>query len=109
VEVLVPATKVSDRATIDRGIQRLRAGGMTALFAGVVKGATEVRKFLSRDRVNRVILLSDGAANVGPASAGELGRLGTTLRKEGIAVTTVGLGLGYNEDLMVQLAQGSGG
>lgn len=109
VEVLVPATKVSDRATIERGIQRLHAGGMTALFAGVVKGATEVRKFLSRDRVNRVILLSDGAANVGPASAGELGRLGATLRKEGIAVTTVGLGLGYNEDLMVQLAQGSGG
>lgn len=109
VEVLVPATKVSDRAVIERGIQRLRAGGMTALFAGVVKGATEVRKFLSRERVNRVILLSDGAANVGPASARDLGHLGATLRKEGIAVTTVGLGLGYNEDLMVQLAQGSGG
>lgn len=109
VEVLVPATKVSDRDTIERGINRLQAGGMTALFAGVVKGAAEVRKFLSKDRVNRVILLSDGAANVGPASAGELSQLGKNLRREGISVTTVGLGLGYNEDLMVGLAQSSGG
>lgn len=109
VEVLVPATKVSDRATIDRGIGRLTAGGMTALFAGVVKGSAEVRKFISRERVNRVVLLSDGAANVGPVSAAELGQLGRNLRKDGIAVTTVGLGLGYNEDLMVQLAQASGG
>ena len=109
VDVIVPATKVSDRATIQRGIERLSAGGMTALFGGVVKGASEVRKFMTRERVNRVVLLSDGAANVGPASASELGQLGVTLRKDGIAVTTVGLGLGYNEDLMVQLAQASGG
>ena len=109
VDVLVPATKVSDRDVIERGIARLSAGGMTALFAGVVKGAGEVRKFASRERVNRVVLLSDGAANVGPASAGELGQLGGSLRREGISVTTVGLGLGYNEDLMVQLAQQSGG
>lgn len=109
VEVLVPATKVSDRDTIERGISRLSAGGMTALFAGVVKGANEVRKFLGRERVNRVILLSDGAANVGPTSPRDLGQLGATLRREGIAVTTVGLGLGYNEDLMVALALASGG
>lgn len=109
VDVLVPATKVSDREVVERGIERLSAGGMTALFAGVVKGAGEVRKFAGKERVSRVVLLSDGAANVGPASAGELGQLGRSLRREGIAVTTVGLGLGYNEDLMVQLAQASGG
>lgn len=109
VEVLVPATKVSDREVIERGIDRLDAGGMTALFGGVVKGATEVRKFLAKERVNRVILLSDGVANVGPSSPRDLAQLGATLGREGIAVTTVGLGLGYNEDLMVELAQGSGG
>ncbi len=109
VEVLVPATKVSDRETIIRGIDRLSPGGMTALFGGVVKGASEVRKFLGKERVNRVILLSDGVANVGPSSPRDLAQLGATLSREGIAVTTVGLGLGYNEDLMVQLAQASGG
>lgn len=108
VTVLVPATKVSDRASIVAGIRRLRAGGNTALFAGTVKGAREVRKFLSRERVNRVVLLSDGLANVGPDSPGELAELGAQLRDEGIGVTTVGLGLDYNEDLMVGLARASG-
>jgi Ca-activated chloride channel family protein len=59
--------------------------------------------------VNRVILLSDGLANVGPSSPEELGRLGASLMKEGISVTTIGLGLGFNEDLMTRLAQRSDG
>ena len=109
VTVLVPATKASDRGAILAGIERIKADGSTALFAGVSKGAEEVRKFLARDRVNRVILLSDGLANVGPDTPGALGDLGASLFKEGISVTTLGLGLGYNEDLMSQLAQRSDG
>lgn len=109
VSVLVPATKASDKSAIRAGINRLSAGGSTALFAGVSKGAAEVRKFLDKNRVNRVILLSDGLANVGPDTPGELSALGASLIKEGMSVTTIGLGLGYNEDLMTQLAQRSDG
>ena len=109
VNVLVPATKALDRERIASAIRRLQAGGNTALFAGVSKGAREVRKFLEEDRVNRVILLSDGLANVGPSSPGDLAELGTSLIKEGISVTTIGLGLDYNEDLMTQLADTSDG
>jgi Ca-activated chloride channel family protein len=108
VRVLVPATKVSDRSAVIRGIRRLRADGSTALFAGTVKGAAEVRKFLSRSRLNRVVLLSDGIANVGPSSPSELAELGARLREEGISVTTIGIGVDYNEDLMVGLARASG-
>jgi Ca-activated chloride channel family protein len=109
VTVLVPATKVSDKHTIYSAINRLHAGGTTALFAGVSKGAHEVRKFSSEDRVNRVILLSDGLANVGPSSPRSLEALGASLIKEGISVTTIGLGMGYNEDLMFKLAHASEG
>ncbi|MFC6671067.1 vWA domain-containing protein [Marinobacterium aestuariivivens] len=109
VEVVVPATRLQDRDPIYRAIRRIQAGGNTALFAGVSKGAREVRKFLDRNRVNRVILLSDGLANVGPQTPQELGRLGQSLAREGISVTTIGLGLGYNEDLMTQLAGFSDG
>ena len=42
-----------------------------------------------RRYINRVILLSDGLANVGPSSPDELARLGTSLGKEGISVTTI--------------------
>ena len=109
VDVLVPATKVSDRQTICDRIRGVRASGNTALFAGVSKGAMELRKFVDRNRVNTLILLSDGLANVGPSSPGELGQLGASLAREGIAVTTIGLGLQYNEDLMTRLAMASDG
>lgn len=109
VTVLVPATKVSDRESIRSAIRDLAAGSNTALFAGVSKGAAEVRKFIKEERVNRVILLSDGLANEGPSSPGDLAELGASLIKESISVTTIGLGLDYNEDLMAALARKSDG
>jgi Ca-activated chloride channel family protein len=109
VHVLVPATKASDRHNIINAINQIQAGGSTALFGGVSKGAYEVRKFISDKRVNRVILLSDGLANHGPSTPGELGALGRSLGSEGITVSTIGLGLDYNEDLMTQLAMNSDG
>lgn len=109
VEVPITATRFHDRAAVERAIRRIRAGGNTALFAGTAKGASEVAKFKDDNHVNRVILLSDGLANVGPSSPGELQRLGRKLGGQGMSVTTIGLGLGYNEDLMVRLAQASDG
>lgn len=98
-----------DRAGLERAIDGIRAGGNTALFAGVSKGAAELREYLEATRVNRIVLLSDGLANTGPSSPAELQRLGQKLGGETISVTTIGLGLGYNEDLMVRLAQASDG
>ena len=109
VNVLVPATKLTDKEHVASIIRAIQPGGNTALFGGVSKGAAEVRKFMDEKHVNRIILLSDGLANVGPSSPGELGDLGASMKKENISVTTLGLGLGYNEDLMVQLAGKSGG
>jgi Ca-activated chloride channel family protein len=109
VNVLIPATKVSDKESICQLIQSIQAGGSTALYDGVNKGGQELRKFLEAGRVNRMLLLSDGLANVGPQTPEALGQLGSTLIEEGISVTTIGLGLGYNEDLMTQLAYKSDG
>jgi len=102
VNVLVPATKLSNKESIANTIRSIKSGGNTALFAGVSRGANEVRKFLAKNRVNRVILLSDGLANVGPSAPSDLAELGDSLGREGISVTTIGLGLGYNEDLMTR-------
>ena len=109
VRVIVPATKVSDKEAICAQIDRINANGSTALFAGVSKGAAEIRKFINKERVNRVLLLSDGQANIGPKSPGALGELGGSLIKDGISVSTIGLGSGYNEDLMFKLADRSDG
>jgi Ca-activated chloride channel family protein len=86
VQVIVPATKLSDKEAVLQQIRGIEANGSTALFAGVSKGADELRKFFDKNRVNRVILLSDGLANVGPQSPSELAELGASLMKEGIYV-----------------------
>ena len=109
VDVLIPATKVSNLEGMERKIRSIEPGGSTALHAGTQKGAEEVRKFFEKGIVNRVILLSDGQANVGPSSPAQLGELGRTLGGRGISVTTLGLGSDYNEDLMAKLASASDG
>ena len=109
VETLVPAQSARNSEWIEGRIREIRAGGNTALFGGVSQGAAEVRKHLGDDYVQRIILLSDGLANVGPSSPDDLERLGASLIKEGISVSTVGVGLDYNEDLMTRLAQKSDG
>ncbi len=110
VRTLVPAQRVGDGRRLESAICEIEASGNTALYGGVSRGAAEVRRNLEDRRyVNRVILLSDGLANVGPSSPEELGRLGASLLKEGISVTTIGLGLGFNEDLMTRLALRSDG
>ncbi len=110
VSTLVSPQAPTEVQRLERQIRSITSRGNTALFAGVSQGAAELRKNLERRGfVHRVLLLSDGQANVGPSSADDLGRLGTALRREGIAVTTVGLGEGFNEDLMAALAQRSDG
>jgi len=108
-ETVVSATKLNERADVLRAIDNIESSGNTALFAGVSKGLSEVRKFKDRQHVNRVVLLSDGMANVGPSSTAELASLGRSAGRDGISVTTIGLGEGYNEDLMSQLALSSDG
>ncbi len=110
VQTLVPAQRVGDGRRLELAICGIEVAGNTALYGGVTRGAEEVRRHMESGRyVNRVILLSDGLANVGPSSPDELGRLGASLVREGISVTTIGLGLGFNEDLMTRLAQRSDG
>jgi Ca-activated chloride channel family protein len=109
VETLVPAQSAANTEWIESRIRQIRAGSNTALFGGVSQGASEIRKHLDGGYVHRILLLSDGLANVGPSSPDDLGRLGAALVKEGISVTTVGVGTDYNEDLMTRLAQSSDG
>lgn len=110
IELLVPPGKVGSSANRERikaQIDRIRARGSTALYGGVQLGAEQVRKHLADERVNRIILLSDGLANVGPSTPHELAGLGAKLREEGLSVTTIGVGDDFNENLMTALAEAS--
>jgi Ca-activated chloride channel homolog len=109
IDVLVPAQPVADHAAFAERIRQVAARGNTAIYDAVLKGADEVRRFKDNRRLNRVVLLSDGLANVGPSKPDDFARLGRDLLADGISVSTIGLGLGYNEDLMLKLARASDG
>lgn len=109
-QVIIPATKVKDKAKLIKAIKdHIHPQGMTALFAGVSKGIDQVSKHLDKEQVNRIILLSDGQANVGPTSLKELSELSKIAAKKGITISTIGIGDGYNEDLMTAIAGYSDG
>jgi len=110
VDVLAEAGRLgAQRERLQKAINALTASGTTALYAGVKEGGEQVKAHLSDLKVNRVVLLSDGLANVGPSTPRELGELGRELASKGISVSTIGLGLEYNEDLMQRLAAASDG
>ena len=109
-EVLLPPERVGgerNREALKSRIDRVRTGGGTAIHAGVTLGGKQIRRNLDREFVNRIVLLSDGLANVGPSRPGDLASLGRDLRHDGMSVTTIGLGDDYNEDLMTALAEAS--
>ncbi len=108
-DVLVPAQKVTNPDYFIDQIRRIALGGSTAIHDGVLKGRGELVTYMDPRRLNRIVLLSDGQANVGPSRVDDFIRLGQALLRERISVSTIGLGLGYNEDLMLQLALASDG
>ncbi|MEO6846591.1 MAG: VWA domain-containing protein [Chthoniobacterales bacterium] len=107
VDTLVSRKGIKDKEQILSAIHAIRSGGGTGLYAGVKQGASLITETPDSNRIRRVILLSDGLANVGPSKPDDLAQLGKELRANGIAVSTVGVGDDYNEDLMTALAESS--
>jgi Ca-activated chloride channel family protein len=109
VDVLVPPGRMREQEALLSRIRALTPRGRTALYDGTAKGLELVESKLSPSYINRVVLLSDGLANVGPSSPSELEVLGRKAGARGVSISTIGLGLGYNEDLMTRLALASDG
>lgn len=109
VTVLMPATKVTDRNSINVTIAQLTPSGHTALYPAIQTAVKETQKFLDTNHINRIILLSDGMANVGPTSLKEFSELVTQLTEQNISITTLGFGIDYKEELMNLLAENSHG
>ena len=109
VDVLVPAQRVSNHDVFRSRIAEITSRGQTAIHAAVEEAAREIARNKRAGTLNRIILMSDGLANVGPREPIDFERLGQRLGGQGITVTTIGLGNGYNEDLMSRLASASDG
>ena len=104
IEVVQPLTTASDREAIVARIKEIDARGSTDLFGGWEEGVKQLAPFTRKDRIARIILLSDGQANQGVVNESEIFARVTKAAGAGITTSTVGLGHGFNESLMTGMA-----
>jgi Ca-activated chloride channel homolog len=104
VDVIVPSTLVKNKAKICDQIRRIAARGMTNLHHGWLQGGIQVSQHLATDRINRILLLSDGLANEGETNPDAIASDVHGLAKRGVNTSTMGVGDDYNEDLMEAIA-----
>ncbi len=110
VQILRESQRVgTNKNDIKRLVDRVYPRGSTNLGGGMIQGLREVEGNLRKEYANRVILLSDGLANQGITDPNELDRIARRYRAKCISLTTMGVGLDYNENLMVGLADNGGG
>lgn len=98
-----------NRAQMIAAIERIEVNGGTNLSGGYQRGLGEVLRWKSDDSVNRVLLMSDGNANVGITSIDELEKLSRDGLHKSVTLTSMGVGLDYNEDLMTRMANEGAG
>ena len=111
IDVLVPSTAATAEARRDArsAIDRLDARGSTDLGGGWLRGCEQVADHLAADGVNRVLLLTDGLANVGMTGLDELSGHAAELRRRGVSTTTFGVGDDFDEELLRAMADAGGG
>jgi Ca-activated chloride channel family protein len=107
---VLESTSGADQERILRAIYGLVPEGSTNAEAGLLLGYRLANEGYTPGAINRVVLCSDGVANVGRTGPDEILEVIGQRAREGITLTTVGVGMGnYNDVLMEQLAdQGDG-
>lgn len=109
-EIVLPPTAGNYRRKIVAAIRSLKTQGSTNAEAGIRLGYQVAAQMYGPGMINRVILTSDGMANVGASAPEALLQSIAQYKDKGLFLTTVGVGVGmYNDWLLEQLAnQGNG-
>jgi len=108
VDILIPLKNIDNVSDVQNIVNQVTDGGSTDLYAGWETGAKQLEGG-SDGAISRVILLSDGQANRGETRINQIEDQCTRWLQKGVSTTTVGLGRGFNEDLMAAMARAGGG
>ncbi|MEI8166359.1 MAG: VWA domain-containing protein [Chloroflexales bacterium] len=106
VQTLVPATPAADKVALLAAIDTIVESGGTAMSLGMQAGQTELQKHAGPDRLGHMLLLTDGQT----WGDEEVCRtIAQSLGQAGIRITALGLGAEWNEKLLDDLAEATGG
>jgi Ca-activated chloride channel homolog len=105
-ELLIPAGKLSDIKSTEMKIQLLQAGGGTEIFKGLEMGFSQVSQFRSSDRVNHIILITDGRTYGDELSCDMLADQSSAF---GVSISAVGIGSQWNDKFLDELTSKTGG
>jgi Ca-activated chloride channel family protein len=106
VETLIPSQPAKNRDEIKTTLSKVIARGGTQISDGLKAGMAEVKKGYSKDRINRILLLTDGQTWDDEDACL---RVADEAGKQGIAITSIGIGDEWNEKLLLKIADGSRG
>ncbi len=111
VTEIAPATVVGPgtRSELIQRVSMLRAMGGTNMYGGIMAGEAELAQTPATHPIRRLVIVSDGRANVGPADAYSLGVLAAQGTEHGVSISAIGVGLDYDEQTLASLAVQSSG
>jgi len=109
IRTVVPSTPAGEKDGFFSAIRALEPGNSTDLCGGLMRGYEEVLTHLDVARLNGVLLVSDGLANAGVKEPAEIAKRAAECRTRGVRISTMGMGLDYDEDLLCGVAQNAGG
>ena len=100
---------VQDKAALEALIRGVEARNNTNLCGGWLRGAQEISKQGRNNCLSRVILLTDGQANAGVVEPEQICARVAGWSASSVQTTTLGFGIGYNQELLKQMASEGGG
>lgn len=106
-QVVVPPTRINagNRSSIEAAIRSIRLGGDTCISCGLEEGMQQLAlTSLGGDRINRMILLSDGATNAGIRDMSGLRGMAGRMRSRGVTISTIGVDVDFDEKIMAAIA-----
>ncbi len=104
--LIAESQPVTDKGDLRKKIDRIRDGGGTAISGGMAQGLVELEKQLAGDRISRMLLLTDGQTF---GDEKQCLKLAQNAGAKGIVVNSLGLGDDWNEDLLDDISEASGG
>jgi Ca-activated chloride channel homolog len=99
---LTPITDAM-RERLMRRVQAIHPGSSTNISDGLLKARALLQGNVG-ERHRKVILLSDGEANMGIVDPKALAKIAASFPEHSAVLSTTGMGLGFNETLMATLA-----